>query len=84
MSDEKLDQAFKLFDRDNSGSISSKELRDVLGVGKNIDEKVWNEIIGEVDKNGDGEISIREFKIMMQKLLSSDGINVKQMSKKKQ
>jgi calcium-dependent protein kinase len=69
LSDEKLVAAFALFDKDGSGSISANEIRDVLGVGKNIDEKVWNEIITEVDGNGDGEISFEEFKTMMQKLL---------------
>lgn len=82
LSNEKLETAFRLFDKDDSGSISADEIKDVLGVGKNIDEKVWNEIIYEVDANGDGEISFVEFKIMMQKLLSSDGINVKSMNQK--
>jgi Ca2+-binding EF-hand superfamily protein len=40
-------------------------------VGKNIDEKVWNDIITEVDGNGDGEISFVEFKTMMQKILAA-------------
>ena len=69
LSDEKLDQAFKLFDKDESGSISSEEVKEVLGAGKNIDEKIWDEIITEVDGNGDGEISFEEFKAMMKKLL---------------
>jgi calcium-dependent protein kinase len=70
LTNEKLETAFNLFDKDGSGSISANEIRDVLGVGKNIDEKVWNEIVTEVDGNGDGEISFLEFKIMMQKLLA--------------
>ena len=72
LSDEKLTSAFKLFDKDGSGSISADEIKEVLGVGKNIDEKIWNEIILEVDGNGDGEISFDEFKTMMQKLLIDD------------
>jgi calcium-dependent protein kinase len=44
-------------------------LKEVLGVGKNIDEKVWNELITEVDSNGDGEISFPEFKTMMLRVL---------------
>jgi len=72
LSDEKLVTAFKLFDKDGSGSISASEVKDVLGVGKNIDEKIWNDIILEVDANGDGEISFEEFKIMMQKLLTDE------------
>ena len=59
-----------MFDKDESGSISSEEVKEVLGVGKNIDQKIWDEIILEVDGNGDGEISFEEFKAMMQKLLN--------------
>ena len=62
LSNEKLETAFNLFDRDGSGSISANEVKEVLGIGKNIDERVWNEIILEVDGNGDGEISFLEFK----------------------
>ena len=69
LSNEKLEAAFNLFDKDGSGTISASEVREVLGVGKNIDEKVWNDIVMEVDANGDGEISFSEFKTMMQKLL---------------
>lgn len=69
LTNEKLEVAFNLFDRDGGGSISANEVKEVLGLNKNIDEKVWNEIISEVDGNGDGEISFLEFKTMMQKLL---------------
>jgi Ca2+-binding EF-hand superfamily protein len=42
----------------------------VLGVGKQIgSEEVWEEIIKEVDTNGDGDISFEEFEIMMKKIL---------------
>ena len=69
LSNEKMETAFNLFDRDGSGSISAKEVKEVLGLGKNIDETVWKQIVSEVDGNGDGEISFEEFKTMMQKLL---------------
>jgi len=69
LTDEKLKAAFNLFDRDGGGTISAKELKEVLGVGKNIDEKIWNELIQEVDGNGDGEISFPEFKTMMIRVL---------------
>lgn len=72
LTNEKLEVAFNLFDKDGGGSISANEIKEVLGVGKSIDEKVWNDIIKEVDGNGDGEISFLEFKIMMQKLLTDD------------
>jgi calcium-dependent protein kinase len=73
LTNEKLEVAFNLFDKDGGGSISADEIKEVLGVGKNIDEKVWNEIILEVDSNGDGEISFAEFKVMMHKLLVDSG-----------
>jgi calcium-dependent protein kinase len=69
LTDEKLQVAFSLFDRDGGGSISAQEIKEVLGVGKNIDEKIWNEIINEVDSNGDGLISFPEFKTTMHKIL---------------
>lgn len=42
LSHERLETAFNLFDKDSSGTISADEVKEVLGVGKNIDEKVWN------------------------------------------
>lgn len=69
LTEDKLLMAFNMFDKDKGGSISSAEVKDTIGVGKNIDEKLWNEIINEVDVNGDGEISFQEFKIMMERLL---------------
>lgn len=74
LSDEKLKQAFDLFDRDGGGTISSSEIKEVLGIGKNFDERIWDEIIQEVDIDGDGEISYVEFKSMMSKLLTEENI----------
>ena len=64
---EKLEATFKMFDREGSGSISGDEIRSVLG--KTVDSKVLDEMIKEVDTNGDGEISLVEFKEMMLKFL---------------
>jgi calcium-dependent protein kinase len=58
-----------LYDKDGSGAISTDELKEVLGVGAQISEDVWDKIISEVDENGDGEVSFEEFKTMMQRLL---------------
>lgn len=70
LQDDKLRQAFRFYDKDDSGSISIIEIKDVLGVGKSIDDKVWNQVVAEVDTNGDGEVDFDEFKTMMVKLLS--------------
>ena len=63
--------AFEYYDRDNSGSISVDEIKDILGVGKNISKAVWDQVVLEVDENGDGEVSFEEFKIMMKELLKN-------------
>jgi calcium-dependent protein kinase len=41
LSKDRLETAFKLFDRDNSGTISLDEIKEVFGNNLNIDEKVW-------------------------------------------
>lgn len=65
LQESKLKAAFDYYDKDGSGSISVEEIRDVLGVGKNITREVWDQVVLEVDENGDGEVSFEEFKIMM-------------------
>ena len=58
---DKLKAAFEIYDKDGSGSISTDEIKQVLGVGKDISEEVWQQIVKEVDANGDGEVSFEEF-----------------------
>ena len=48
LDDEKLKAAYNYFDRDGCGHLKMSELKEVLGVGKNISDKVWKEIIKEV------------------------------------
>lgn len=42
LQENKLKAAFEYYDRDKSGSISVDEIKDVLGVGKNISKEVWD------------------------------------------
>lgn len=67
LSNNKLQTAFKMFDKDGGGSISIDEIKQVLSFGQNLDEAVVNQIIQQVDANGDGEISYEEFAEMMLK-----------------
>jgi calcium-dependent protein kinase len=53
MDQRRLEMAFKMFDKDGSGLISTSELRTIFG-GNQISEKVWTDLILEVDENGDG------------------------------
>ena len=54
LTNEKLMSAFKMFDKDNSGFISSDEIKEILGFGKTMSEEAVNDIIKQVDANGDG------------------------------
>lgn len=66
---EKLEQTFKMFDKDGNGSISLDEIRSIIG-NSFTDQKILESIIKECDTNGDGEISMSEFKEMMNKLIN--------------
>lgn len=73
LSDNKMKQAFSLFDKDGGGTISPEEIKNVLGIsGKKFDEKIWNDIVLEIDEDGSGEIDYQEFKIMMEKLINKE------------
>ena len=41
----------------------------ILGLGKRFSEKVWENVIKEVDQNSDGQISFEEFEQMMNRFL---------------
>ena len=66
ITNDKLKAAFRLFDKDNSGTISPDEIRKALGIDSS--DKHLNSLIAEVDENGDGEIQFDEFCNMMRKL----------------
>lgn len=62
-----LEMAFNFFDKDKSGKLSADEIKEVLGVtGSDENSKqLIKTIIEEVDTNGDGLVSLEEFKSMM-------------------
>jgi calcium-dependent protein kinase len=68
MSKEKLKQAFRMFDKDNSGTISRDEIKEALG---GLDEEMADKMISEVDEDNDGEISFEEFEKMMNNIAGS-------------
>lgn len=69
LTDEQIEdfrEAFGLFDRDGTGSISVDELRAVLrSLGKNPTESELREMIREVDEDDSGTIEFPEFLTMM-------------------
>jgi len=60
---EELMLAFKIFDADDSGTISAQELRDKLTtLGERMTDEEVDELLAECDADGSGSISIAEFK----------------------
>ena len=59
-------EAFEEFDKDGSGAISSKELLGVMrAMGQNPTEDELNNMVMEVDLDGNGTIEFPEFLEMM-------------------
>jgi len=70
LNDDYLKFAFNFFDSDKSGSITISELKQVFcSGGTDIPQKVFQEIMGGIDIDGNGQISFEEFKDLMIKIL---------------
>ena len=73
LSEKVLKFAFRYFDKDNSGEIELKDIKELFcqsidDKNNNIDEMI-NQIIKEVDKNNDNKINFEEFSIVMKKMI---------------
>ncbi len=68
LSEKTLQKTFNLLDLDGNGFITIDELKESMPV--EITSKIeWRELMKEVDKDNDNQMSFEEFKEMMQKLL---------------
>ncbi|CAD5214589.1 unnamed protein product [Bursaphelenchus xylophilus] len=62
-------EAFRLFDKDGNGSISSKELGVAMrALGQNPTEQELLDMVNEVDIDGSGTIDFNEFCQMMKRM----------------
>jgi len=63
-----MEKAFRLFDDDNTGKISFKNLKRVCQeIGENINDEELQEMIDEADRDGDGQVNLQEFLRIMKK-----------------
>merc|ERR1712070_804798 len=59
---EEMREAFMVFDRDKSGSVSASELKHVMcNLGEQVSNEEVEEMIKEADADGDGELSFDDF-----------------------
>jgi len=66
-------KAFSLFDKDDDGSITRKELQTVMqSLGQAPSESELEDMINEIDIDGNGVIDLDEFINMMSKKLNSE------------
>ena len=61
LTEDRLEKAFKMFDKDGNGLLSIGEIVEVFGG----DAGYWTKIIEEVDSNNDGEVDFSEFRKLM-------------------
>ena len=65
---EEIMKAFRLFDDDETGKISFKNLKRVAkDLGENMTDEELQEMIDEADRDGDGEVNEEEFFRIMKK-----------------
>ena len=76
LSEEMLKKAFNMFDivsiacynfQDGNGFITIEELKEVIPMSGDNHVDLWDEMMKEVDHDGDNQISFAEFKEMMTK-----------------
>ena len=64
-----MKKAFQMFDIDGNGYITIDELKETMPL-EITSKSAWMQLVSEVDKDGDYQISFKEFKEMMEKLIS--------------
>jgi calcium-dependent protein kinase len=69
LSETNLLSAFDIFDINKDGTISSEEIKNIIGGGKHIPDNVIIELLAEIDKKADEEICYDEFKNIMNKIV---------------
>ncbi|XP_063683382.1 uncharacterized protein LOC134817938 [Bolinopsis microptera] len=67
-SDAQIMDAFRMFDKEGRGTIDAKELKHITTVlGVQTDEEQIDDMVREVDVDGDGDIDFQEFVMMIRK-----------------
>lgn len=71
--EEEMRSAFKVFDRDGSGTISKEEMAQVMSTfGETLTSEELDLMLQEVDKNGDGTIDCETLHSLSFRILFAD------------
>merc|ERR1719414_1293849 len=71
--DDVLKQAFRIFDKEGTGSIGTDVVRELLReADKDMTEKEIDQLIAETDADGSGEVDFEEFKEIDQLIAETD------------
>lgn len=65
---ERIRKVFEMFDSDGNGKISPSEFKQIFKGAAGVDETMWQNMINEVDKDGNSEIDFDEFEAMLMKM----------------
>ena len=66
--EEEIREAFRVFDLNGDGYISSSELAEMMGnLGEKLTQQEVADMIREADSDGDGRISLEEFMVVMKR-----------------
>ncbi|XP_055371477.1 calmodulin-A-like isoform X2 [Condylostylus longicornis] len=66
--EDELREAFRVFDKNNDGFISSSELRHVMtNLGEKLSEMEVDDMIKEADLDGDGQVNYSDFVMLLTK-----------------
>lgn len=66
--------AFRILDTNKDGTITLEDFDDLFNSygGSKMDQEVWNNLLAEADKNGDGKVSFEEFQEAMANMLKNN------------
>eukprot|EP01048_Picozoa_sp_COSAG05_P003026 COSAG05_NODE_134_length_17060_cov_9.767761_8_plen_1177_part_00 len=71
LQEQELEDAFHLFDYDDSGSISVRELQHLIrSMGEEMTDKEIHQLASHVDSDGSGEIDVDELKVLMRPMMT--------------
>lgn len=80
LSKDNLKTAFNMIDTDGSGYITIDELKVAFDINQGNEDKIYKQIMNEVDKNHDGLISFSEFSEVMSKCIGSNYKNLEKLT----